>query len=349
MRGILGSWIGPASATIVIWAVAAPSVLLACSASDSSAAENDRDQRPRAETDSPARDAAVPQPGADDPNARPWAYAGSWFEEDPAERAETITEMLDSVELAEGEPRDAVALIAPHAKISASGPTAAQAYARVTPPTRVIMLASDHSEEGPPISIWEEGPWLLPGVAFETDEEATARLMELLPDLEPSRDAFDDHEIELHLPFLEQLNPELELVSLAFHDNSRSHFENFDPQRIDDFGAAIAELYSELSDEGERVLLVASVDMTHHEPLSDVERKDEKLTEYITTLNVDGLFEYVTEKEISICSEVPAALLMAALSHLGYDSIEEVSRGNSLHSSMDEQDVVGYLAAIAWE
>ena len=66
------------------------------------------------------------QPGADDPSARQWTEAGVWYPEDPDELDADVEALLDAVDA--GDPRDAIAILTPHAGLNTSGPTAAEAY-----------------------------------------------------------------------------------------------------------------------------------------------------------------------------------------------------------------------------
>lgn len=292
-------------------------------------------------------DDAPAQPGLDDPSARAWALGKSWYPQDPIELDARVQELLDATDVTTKQ--RGVGIAVPHASLRFSGPTSAAAYASMLPPSVVILLTPDHSREGEPVAIWNEGPWLIPGHALQLDHDATARVIELLPDFVPDRVAFNDHEAEMQLPFIQAIAPDARLVVLAFQDNRGIYYPKFDLARIDQFGSAIAKLYRELEDQGEDVLMVSSVDMTHHEPLAAVEAKDPVLARHIGELDVEGLYEYVTEEKISICGEIPTSILMSALRKLGYTKFNQRKLDNSFAVAQDEEDVVGYLSVATWE
>lgn len=286
------------------------------------------------------------QPGLDDPTARPWVMAGSWYPEDPDELDEDVGDLLGEVD---GEPRAALAILTPHAGLKSSGPIAAEIFARTQLPARIIVLAPDHWGDGAHAAIWTDGPWLVPGHAVAVDDELVGELREALPDLEPDRVAFENHEEEMQLPFLQLLQPEAAIAAIALFDNSNHHFEDFDVERITAWGEALAGLLRAHAEAGDPVLLLTTTDLTHHETLEVAEEQDAALMSYVEALDIEGLYTYVTDERISICGEIPTAIMMAALRALGRDAIETVALGNNFHRTDDASDVVGYPAAAAWQ
>jgi AmmeMemoRadiSam system protein B len=289
-------------------------------------------------------EAAWEQPGADDPTARPWQMAGDWYPEAPDELDDAVADLLGAVD--GGDPRPALAILTPHAGLRSSGPTAAEVYARALIPDRVILLAPDHWGGGARAAVWTGGPWLVPGHAIAIDDELVAELRAALPELEPDPVPFDHHEEEMQLPFLQWLRPDARIAPIALYDNSRHHFDGFDVARVTAWGEALAGVLA--AHEGERVLLLTTTDLTHHETLEVGQREDAALLDEIGALDVDGLYEHVTGGSVSMCGEIPTAITMAALRALGASSMEVLARGNNLHAGGDEGDVVGYPAAAAW-
>lgn len=287
-----------------------------------------------------------PQPGADDPTARPWAVAGSWYPEDPDDLDDAVEELLAEVDA--GEARPALAILTPHAGLQSSGPTAAKVYGRVRLPERIILLSPDHWGDGEPLALWTDGPWLVPGHAIAIDRQLTDELAEALPELVSDRVAFENHEEEMQLPFLQWLRPEARIAAIALHDNSRRHFAGFDVDRINAWGEALAGILSAHAEAGDEVLLLTTTDLTHRETLEVGDQLDGQLLARIGELDVEGLHELVTGDRISMCGEIPTAIMMATLRALGSDSIEIIARGNNVHQSGDTSDVVGYPAAAAW-
>ena len=288
------------------------------------------------------------QPGLDDPTARMWEKAPGWYPEDRHELDDRVGGLVDAVAVPDG-PRPAIALLTPHASLAYSGPTAADVFARVQLAPTVIMLAPDHFGDGKPTSVWTEGPWLVPGHALEIDRDVLAAVQTALPDLESDRAAFAQHESELQLPFLQYVAPEVRLVPIAIYDNSRNDFAAFDVERILAWGTALADVIRAEQSAGREVTILATTDLVHHETKAVSDANDAMLMALIGDLDVEGLHDFVTTEGVTICGEIPTAIMMATLRELGYSAMDMAERGNSLHANPDETDVIGYPAAIAWK
>ena len=285
------------------------------------------------------------QPGLDDPTARMWTRAGEWYPDDPDELDREIAGMMRAVEAS---PRSARAILTPHAGLRFSGPMAAEAWARVSVPDRIIILAPNHWMDGVEVALWTDGPWLVPGHALGIDADLTARLQELEPSLERDREAFIHHEVEMNLPFLQYVNPDVEMVVAAWRDNQDWDFRDFTLEEVQAAGLAVAQLIEEAEADGEEVLLLMTTDLVHYVSLEQAEEEDPILMDHITALDVEGLYEAVQEQGLSICGEVPTAIGMEALRALGYSRFDFSKRTTSYDVSGDETRVVGYPAGAVW-
>jgi AmmeMemoRadiSam system protein B len=311
----------------------------ACAPADDSAASED--------TEAAGDDAAFEQPGLDDDTARMWTKAGVWYPEDHVELDEAVAALIAEAEV-DAEPRAAIAILPPHASLRYSGPTGKEVWSRVAVPDTVLILAPHHWNDGERAAIWTEGPWLVPGHALEIDRDLLARVQEALPELVPDRVAFERHETEMLLPWLQYLRPDVKIVPIAFFDNEHNAFPDFDVERIEAFGLAVAEILRAEADAGREVLLIGTTDLVHHESLALSDEQDSRMMELFAALDVQGLHDYVTTEDVSVCGEIPVAIMMVALRELGVAGMEILARGNSMHVNDDDTDVIGYPAAAAW-
>ncbi|MEM6991170.1 MAG: AmmeMemoRadiSam system protein B [Myxococcota bacterium] len=296
--------------------------------------------------DDAADDGDFVQPGLDDPTAREWQKAGAWYPEDHREIDEAVEALIAEVEVEA--PRRATAILPPHASLRYSGPTGKEVWARVEIPDTVLILAPDHWGDGEDAAIWTEGPWLVPGHAVEIERDLLGAVQTALPDLVSDRLAFSHHETEMLLPWLTTLNPDVKIVPIAIFDNEHNEYKDFDVARIEEWGIAIADLLKAEAEAGREVLLVGTTDLVHHEPLALAEEQDTEMMRLITELDVQGLYDYVVENEVTVCGEIPVSIMMVALRELGHTSMELLERGNSFHVLMDDSDIIGYPAAAAW-
>lgn len=289
---------------------------------------------------------------AEDPSVRPAFRAGKDYPANRVEIDRRVTELLDAA--GSFEPKPAFATITPHAGYVYSGQVAATAFARVEIPDTVIMVTPKHHGVGEPEAFWGDGPFIIPGHAIEVRKDLVTRFLELAPPGEAvlDRAAFlesENHPLENQLPFLTTLNPDVKIVPFAIYDNSQRDFRDWDVERVQAWGVALADLVREIEATGEDVLVVTSTDLVHRIPLVDAEVQDAQLMEHIVALDVQGLYDYVVEQEVTICGEVPVAVTMAAAIELGYSKTELTSIDTSYREQKNPESVVGYGSAVFWK
>lgn len=305
---------------------------------------------PNAPTESTPPDTSLAY--ADDDSVRAPHRAGKDY---PADRVELDNAVLEYLEEAGTfERRPAFATVTPHAGFVYSGLVAASAFARVEIPDTVILVTPKHHGEGEPAAFWDDGPFIIPGHALEIRYDLVTRFMELAPEGEAIVDpvAFEqnqNHPLENQLPFLTTINPDVKIVPFTVYDNSQRDFRDWDVARLNAWGKSLADLVREIEAGGEKVLVVTSTDLVHRIPLAEAEIRDAKLMEYIVALDVQGLHDYVLEKEVTICGEIPVAITMAAAVELGYSKTELTGLDSSYHRQKNPDSVVGYGSAVFWK
>jgi len=307
----------------------------------------EKDPAPTGWEDIPTPDFSGPQPGLDDPGARPWRHAGSFYPEAPADLYRNILGLMRDTGV--GERRAAAAVITPHASLRYSGTVQAEVFARITVPEVVVVLASDHELEGRPFAVWGQGPWLIPGYRVGVRADLVADLQGRLPSLAQDEPPFAGHPAELQVLWLPYLNPEAEVLVIAFHDNSYNHFKDWDLARVNAAGAALAAFITDREAAGEGVLLLTTTDLVHRELLDVAREQDAALADHVSRLDVEGLYEYILDGSITMCGEIPTAVMMATLRALGHETMEIVAESDSYAGNGNADSVTGYLGGIAWK
>jgi AmmeMemoRadiSam system protein B len=94
------------------------------------------------------------------------------------------------------------------------------------------------------------------------------------------------------------------------------------------------------------VLVVASSDMNHYESDTVTRAKDHRAIERILTLDPRGLYDVVTQQNISMCGFGPAVAMLTAARKLGARSAELVKYATSGDVSGDRERVVGYAGIV---
>ncbi|MEE8333953.1 MAG: AmmeMemoRadiSam system protein B [Alphaproteobacteria bacterium] len=253
------------------------------------------------------------------------AVAGSFYPAAPDALRAAVADFLKGADTPDAPAPKAI--IAPHAGYIYSGAVAASAYVRIAARAsairRVVLLGPAHRVGFRGIA--------LPGVdAFETplgsiplDLDAIA-LIEPLPQIVTRADAHaQEHSIEVHLPFLQQLLGAFSLVPLVVGDAEPAEIEQ-----------VIELLWG-----AEETLIVVSSDLSHFQ-------------DYATAQNMDratsAAIEAMTPDEIGYddaCGRLPIAGLLRAASKHGLHA-KTIDLRNSGDTAGPRDNVVGYGAYV---
>jgi AmmeMemoRadiSam system protein B len=269
------------------------------------------------------------------PETREPAVAGRFYPSDPDRMEQELSHYLAPLDPALTSEREVVALVAPHAGWMYSGRIAGETYAQVRVPDRVVILCPNHTGLGVRRSLWASGAWRIPGGDVAVESTLAERLQNLTTLKDDRLAHAREHAIEVHLPFLRAKNRDLSVVPICLGGLSL--------QECVELGEALG---SALADERERVLLVASTDMSHYISAELAEKLDRMALERVAALDAEGLFRVVTEQDISMCGYVPTTVTLIAARVLGAKRAELVRYGNSGETSGDYDRVVGYAGMI---
>jgi MEMO1 family protein len=226
----------------------------------------------------------------------------------------------------------ALGCVVPHAGYMYSGHVAGAVYAQLDVPALCIVLCPNHTGMGTPLSIMSQGVWETPLGDVPVDSELAAALLEQYPLLSEDAAAhLAEHAIEVQLPFLQAKRKDVRFVPIAI--GTRQY------EVLAGLGEAIGDV---VAGAGERVLVLASSDMNHYESDPVTRAKDQKAIERILALDPRGLYDVVTNENISMCGYGPAVAMLTAAKRLGARSAELIKYATSGDVSGDRQMVVGY-------
>lgn len=264
------------------------------------------------------------------------AVAGRFYPGDPGDlRAEVLT-YLSPENSTDAPAVRAVGCIAPHAGYMYSGHVAGAVFARIEIPRRCIVMCPNHTGMGRALAIMSRGKWETPLGEVPIDSALAEALMQQFPALEEDSAAHrGEHAAEVEIPFLQLRQPDLTFVPIAL---GTGRFEI-----LEQLGRATAQVIARESDP---VLIVASSDMNHYEPDAVTRAKDQRAIERILTLDAPGLFDVVTEQNISMCGFGPTVAMITAARELGARSAELVKYATSGDVSGNRDMVVGYAGVV---
>jgi len=264
------------------------------------------------------------------------AVAGRFYPRDPEElRAEVETYLSQG--LTQDQPRvRAIGCMVPHAGYMYSGHVAGAVFARVEVPERCIVLCPNHTGMGRALAILSEGTWETPLGDIPVDVQLARALRDLFPALNEDPAAHKaEHAAEVELPFLQTRQPHLSFVPITLGTGQLEVLEQL--------GMALADVIAKDKDP---VLIVASSDMNHYESDAITRVKDHRAIERILSLDPRGLYDVVTQQDISMCGFGPAVAMLTAARQLGARSAELVKYATSGDVSGDRDLVVGYAGVV---
>jgi AmmeMemoRadiSam system protein B len=247
-----------------------------------------------------------------------------FYPSDPAELRAAVRGFLDD---SAGEGPRPVALIAPHAGYVYSGPVAGSAYALIEPVAdtfdRVALLGPCHRVPVRGLAATSAPAFATPLGDVPVDGEAVTDLLEL-----PQVSIFDEthedeHSLEVHLPFLQEILGEFRLIPLVVGDAT-----------VDEVAEVIERLWSDPT-----TLVVVSSDLSHYLDYESARRADAETGGRIEALDAAGLGPG------SACGRVPIRGLLAAARARGLE-VTTLDLRNSGDTAGPRNQVVGYGAFV---
>lgn len=248
--------------------------------------------------------------------------------------AESLRADVEAYLSPRAETRPAIGCLLPHAGYIFSGHVAGAVLAQLSVPRTCIILCPNHTGMGTPLSIISEGAWRTPLGDVEVDSSLGSTLLNAFPALEEDTLAHRaEHAIEVELPFLQALRPDLKIVPIVIGTQQYGVLQGL--------GVAIAAAVR-----GTDTLIVASSDMNHYESDAITRVKDHMALAPVLELNPEELYRVARSEHISMCGLGPAVAMLTAARDLGASSSTLVRYATSGDILGDRDRVVGYAGVI---
>jgi len=250
------------------------------------------------------------------------AVAGTFYPSEPSDLKAQLQDMLKVADT--GASACPKVIIAPHAGYVYSGPVAASAYARLKnatqPITRVVLLGPSHRVGFRGIAATTDSNYSTPLGDIPLDRRSIESLL-ALPQVGFLKEAHtQEHSLEVHLPFLQIMLGEFDLIPLVVGDA--------EPQ---DVARVISVLWG-----GPETLIVISSDLSHYHDYKTAQKLDHETANKIIRMEPD-----LKGEEACGCRPVNGLLLLARERGL---QLEQVDLRNSGDTAGDHSRVVGYGA-----
>ncbi|MCF8064299.1 MAG: AmmeMemoRadiSam system protein B [Desulfarculaceae bacterium] len=260
------------------------------------------------------------------------AVAGRFYPGQPDELESTVRQYLDP----KARPQPALAVVCPHAGYVFSASVVGKVLSRVEVPRRVVVMGPNHQGLGEKAAVMTRGSWRTPLGEVPLDAELGGELLARNAMVREDDLAHQyEHSLEVQVPFLQVLRPDLLLTPLCL---SMLTYEQCE-QMGHDLAGAIKAMDSP-------VLIMASTDMTHYESAQSAKGKDKLALEQVLALNPQGLYNTVATRRISMCGFLPTTVALAAARQLGAKDAELVAYTHSGQVTGDNDQVVAYAGLI---
>jgi AmmeMemoRadiSam system protein B/AmmeMemoRadiSam system protein A len=206
--------------------------------------------------------------------SKPPGVAGMFYPADAGQCAAQVQACLQAAKPATVTPK---VLIAPHAGYIYSGAIAASAYATIATRrgqiTRVVLLGPNHRMAVRGMALSSAQSWLTPLGTVPLDRPVIDRLAHL-PDVEVSDAPLQqEHSLEVHLPFLQQVLGEFTLTPVLVGEASP-----------DSVGRLLREAWG-----GRETLIVISSDLSHYHDYATAQKLDGAAVQAIELMRSDLL------------------------------------------------------------
>jgi len=229
-----------------------------------------------------------------------------------------------------------VGLILPHAGYRYSGVVAGAGYRalwQIGRPEVAVILGTNHTGLGSPISLAEPGEWETPFGTMPIHGELTQALAKATGAEITDTPFLEEHSVEVQLPLLHYLYEAIPFVAGVVQPLSLREAEAA--------GAGIAQVLAK-----KPVAILCSTDFTHYEPHEVAKEKDLLALRYILDLDLPGFLEVVRARRLTICGIGALALFIAAAKNLNLRAAQLLLYRTSGEIAGMMDQVVGYASAI---
>jgi AmmeMemoRadiSam system protein B len=259
---------------------------------------------------------------------RPAAVAGTFYPEEPEMLKVQVNDFLQQAANSQSENLHTTApkaIIAPHAGYVYSGPIAASVYARLRPwhdvIKRVILIGPAHRVPVEGLATSSADYFMTPLGKIPLDRESIGQILSLPQVSELDEAHRQEHSLEVHLPFLQEVLDDFSLVPLVF---GRTKAKTIDE--------VLQQMWG-----GPETLIVVSSDLSHFHDYLEASALDRRAAQAISDLAPEDLSSEQACGQLAI-----RALLLAAIRHGLQPTMLDLRNSGDTAGSRDS--VVGYGA-----
>lgn len=279
---------------------------------------------------------------------RPPAFAGSFYPENP----DTLSKILDDF-LQLSKPKiissehNILGIVSPHAGYIYSGFVAGKVYRELQGRDfkSVIIISPSHQIYFSYSSVFDGDAYVTPLGPVSVDKTLAYEIashnsfVKLSNEGHAWKTSTPEHSLEVQIPFIQKVLPKAKIVPIVMGKQ--------DFQSIHSLVIAIIESIKNLKLTN-KVLIVASSDLSHYHNYDTAKEIDRKLIETFNNLDYFKLSANAMNHEIEACGYGPIIVAMQVAEALGANKAQSIyyaTSGDSPFAKRKKDRVVGYLAA----
>lgn len=260
--------------------------------------------------------------------------AGRFYTSDPQKLSKEIEGYINDAHLPEIS-EAVMGIIAPHAGFIFSGPVAGYSYKLVKGHKYdiVVVIGLSHQVPGT-VSVLDYQYYRTPLGKVKIDREFSEKLISAATWIDDNEMLFKrEHSLEVQLPFLQQVIPDLKVVMISMRSASL--------QRCRELANILDKTFA-----GVNALFVASSDMSHFHPYDAAKKMDSYTLDLIDKMDIETLAKNFASRKCEMCGSGPVLTLMELhkLRNGNSDGIKILKYMNSGDTAGSKDEVVGYGA-----
>ena len=283
---------------------------------------------------------------------RPMAVAGSFYPADPSLLGQSIENDFESARQDQNvqkvlpfikESTGPLMIISPHAGYAFSGKVAAAGYflLRGLSFDRVILIGPHHRHFLKTVSLWPKGAFETPlGPLFVDEQTSSSLLRQGNLFREAPKFHLGEHSLEVELPFLIQAlhSRSFKIIPLLLN--------TLDLGTLKNVAQSLSQEIQKLQNEGHRVLILISTDLSHYHPQSRAQSLDQKTLARFLDNNVKAFHDNFVIEGGEACGSSAFIVGLLLSQHLNLQKRALLEYKTSAEVTHDQSSVVGYSSLI---
>ncbi len=261
-------------------------------------------------------------------------FSGTFYPDDPKELRKMLEYFYNNADV-EATSEDCLGLIIPHAGYVFSGQTAAYSFKYISKlkKRKAVIIAPSHHCMNINFSISDYESYETPLGQVKVDVKAVQEFLNSGLFFKDQKADMTEHSLEVMLPFLYFLNPEIEIIPILFEIPNRENSNTL-------INYLINYYKSDFSD----VVFIISSDLSHYHSSSIAKQMDLQLIHWIQSLETERFLKEIYDQTIEACGFGGILFIMELAKQTGYQHPLLLKYSHSGEINHRNDQVVGYVS-----